>query len=91
MTMTTIRVDQAVRDRLARLAQSHGRSLGAELDAILDDLAWQAIEDGYCRLGRDQTAMDGYAAEADEVAAADLEELAAGAADEYPEYNGVGS
>jgi len=37
-TMTTIRVDQAVRDRLAALTEAHGRSLGAEFVAILDDL-----------------------------------------------------
>jgi hypothetical protein len=48
--MTTIRVEASVRDRLAALAEAYGRSLGAELAAILDDLEWEAIEAGYRRL-----------------------------------------
>jgi plasmid stability protein len=48
--MTTIRVEAEVRDRLAARARAHGRSLGAELSAVLDDLMWQGVEDGYRRL-----------------------------------------
>jgi plasmid stability protein len=48
--MTTIRVEAEVRDRLAARAQAHGRSLGAELSAMLDDLMWRGVEDGYRRL-----------------------------------------
>jgi hypothetical protein len=36
--MTTIRVEAEVRDRLAALAATHGRSLGAELRAMLDEM-----------------------------------------------------
>src|SRR5436305_14712793 len=50
MAITTIRVDRGVRDRLAARAANHGRSLGAELEAILEELEWQAIEAGYQRL-----------------------------------------
>ena len=43
-----------VRDRLAARAQAHGRSLGGELSAMLDELMWQGIEDGYRRLAADE-------------------------------------
>jgi len=89
-TMTTIRVDQAVRDRLAALAEAHGRSLGAELAAILDDLQWQAIEAGYRRLAAQPNELAAYHAEAETVSAADLGEPADTAAREYPEYNDAG-
>jgi hypothetical protein len=36
--MTTIRVEAEVRDRLAALAATHSRSLGAELRAMLDEM-----------------------------------------------------
>jgi plasmid stability protein len=85
--MTTIRVGQGVRDRLAALADAHGRSLGAELEAILDDLAWQAIGDGYKRLAADPAALADYQAEAAVWIAPDVDSLAADAAEEYPEYN----
>ena len=52
--MTTIRVEAEVRDRLAARAVAHGRSLGAELRAVLDEMMWQGIEAGYRRLA------DGY-------------------------------
>ena len=87
--MTTIRVDQAVRDRLAALAKAHGRSLGAELTAILDDLQWQAIEAGYRRLAAQPNDLVAYQVEAETVSAADLDDLAGTAAGEYPEYNGA--
>jgi Arc-like DNA binding domain len=38
MAMTTIRVEAEVRDRLAARAEAHGRSLGAELRAMLDEM-----------------------------------------------------
>lgn len=85
--MTTIRVETEVRDRLAARARAHGRSLGAELSAMLDDLMWQGIEDGYRRLAADEAESSAYQAEAAEWTGADLGGLAATAADEYPEYN----
>jgi hypothetical protein len=86
--MTTIRVDQAVRDLLAARAVAHGRTLGAELAAILDDLQWQAIEAGYARLAANPGAAVAYHDEAEIIGIADLGQLADTAAQEYPEYNG---
>src|SRR6516165_6970250 len=54
VAMTTIRVESEVRDRLAARAYAHGRTLGAELSAMLDDLMWQGIEDGYRRLAANE-------------------------------------
>jgi plasmid stability protein len=87
MSVTTIRVEPAVRDRLAARAAAHGRSLGAELDAILRDLDWQAIEAAYRRLAERPAELATYLAEAESITAVGLEELAATAAEEYPEYN----
>ena len=88
-SMTTIRVGRDTRDRLAALAAAHGRSIGAELDTLLDDLAWRGIEAGYLQLA-DVDEVSRYRSEADAWAAAGLDDLAASAADEYPEYNGKG-
>lgn len=86
--MTTIRVEVDVRDRLAILAQAHGRSLGAELAAILDDLEWEAIEAGYRRLREEPGHGEAYLAEAESFSRVDVGDLAETAAEEYPEYNG---
>ena len=85
--MTTIRVEAEVRDRLAAQAAAHGRSLGAELRAMLDEMMWQGIEAGYRRLAANQEQAAAYHAEVDEWISAELGDLAATAADEYPEYN----
>jgi plasmid stability protein len=85
--MTTIRVEAEVRDRLASLAAAHGRSLGAELRAMLDEVMWQGIEAGYRKLAADRQEMAAYHAEIAEWISADLGDLAATAAEEYPEYN----
>jgi plasmid stability protein len=85
--MTTIRVEAGVRDRLAARAAAHGRSLGAELEAMLDEMMWQGVEAGYRRLAASQAEMKAYQAETAEWIAADTGDLAATAADEYPEYN----
>jgi plasmid stability protein len=87
MAMTTIRVESEVRDRLAARARAHGRSLGAELSAMLDDLMWQGIEDGYRRLAANETEFAAYRDETAEWMGADLDGLAATAAEDYPEYN----
>ncbi len=83
----TNRLEAEVRDGLAALAVAHGRSLGAELRAMLDEMMWRGIEDGYRRLAAHQQDMATYQAEAAEWTSADLGGLAATAADEYPEYN----
>jgi len=87
MAMTTIRVDAEVRDRLAARAEAHGRSLGAELRAMLDEMMWQGIEAGYRRLAENRDEEAAYRAESVEWTSADLGDLAATAAEEYPEYN----
>jgi hypothetical protein len=87
MAITTIRVDAEVRDRLAARARANGRSLGAELSAMLDDLMWQGIADGYRKLAANEAEFEGYRAEAAEWTRADLGDLAGTAAEEYPEYN----
>lgn len=85
--MTTIRVDAEVRDRLAARAHAHGRSLGAELQVMLDEMTWQGIEAGYRRLAEHPEEQAAYRAEAAEWTSAGLDDLAATAAGEYPEYN----
>ena len=85
--MTTIRVEAEVRDQLAARAVLHGRSLGAELRAMLDEIIWQGIEAGYARLRAQAEEMTAYQAEAAEWTSAALGDLAAAAAQEYPEYN----
>lgn len=85
--MTTIRVEIDVRDRLAARAEAHGRSLGAELSAMLDELMWQGIEAGYRRLAANPDEFSDYQAEVAAWTSADLGDLSATAADEYPEYN----
>jgi plasmid stability protein len=87
MAMTTIRVEPEVRDRLAARAAAHGRSIGAELRAMLDEMMWQGIEAGYRRLAEHGQEMAAYQAEAAEWTSADNGDLAAAAAEEYPEYN----
>jgi plasmid stability protein len=85
--MTTIRVESEVRDRLATRAAAHGRSLGAELAALLDEMMWQGIEAGYRRLAARPDEIAAYRAEIAEWTSAGLGDLASTAADEYPEYN----
>jgi plasmid stability protein len=85
--MTTIRVEAEIRDRLAARAASKGRSLGAELRAMLDEMMWQGIEAGYRRLAADPAEMAAYQAETAEWTSASLDGLATSAAEEYPEYN----
>jgi hypothetical protein len=87
VAMTTIRVETEVRDRLAARAEANGRSLGAELDAMLDEMMWQGIEAGYRRLAANQDELAAYHAETSAWTSADLDDLAATAAGEYPEYN----
>ena len=87
MSITTIRVEAEVRDRLAARAAEHGRSLGAELEAMLDEMMWQGVEAGYRRLAEHREESAAYRAEADEWTSANLDDLAATAAGEYPEYN----
>jgi len=86
---TTIRVDEKTRDRLARRADSHGRSIGDELAAILEDLRWQEFEQDTAELRATPELYAGYLAESAQWLNADLGDgLAESAAAEYPEYQG---
>jgi plasmid stability protein len=87
MARTTIRVEGEIRDRLAARAHAHGRSLGAELSAMLDELTWQGIEDGYRRLATNEAEFTAYLDEMAQWTGADPGSLATTAAEEYPEYN----
>ena len=67
---TTISVSGDVRDRLARLARQHGRSLGEEIAALVDAAEAAAFWDGVTQ---------GYAETYER-------DLAVVVHDEYPEY-----
>jgi len=54
---------------------------------MLDEMMWQGIEAGYRRLATQREDMAAYQAEAAEWTSAGLSDLAASAAEEYPEYN----
>lgn len=89
MPKTTIKVDSAVRDRLASIARARDTTLGALLDVESRRLAaeqrWAEINVACERMQRDDpVGWQDYLGE--------LEELATGegdvsAADEWPEYN----
>jgi hypothetical protein len=90
MTMTTIKVDVTVRDRLASVAKARGvtmaslmRDISSELEARL---RWSVIETAYQQLRQeDPQAWAEYVAELDawDSAAADPGH----AVEEWPEYN----
>lgn len=91
MSMTTIKVDRAVRDRLADVARARGTTMGALLEAESRRLAgeqrWTEIEAAYARMQREDPAgWQEYLAELAEWDAAGGESDAA-AAQEWPEYN----
>jgi excisionase family DNA binding protein len=90
---TTIRVDERVRDQLARRATANGRSIGAELAAILENLRWQEFKEDTAALRADPELYAGYVAETKEWLDADLGSgLAQTAAAKYSEYQrGTGS
>lgn len=54
---------------------------------MLDEMMWQGIEAGCRKLGADREEMAAYQAETAEWTSAGLGDLAATAAEEYPEYN----
>lgn len=70
MATTTIRVDRAVRDRLARVAHARGMTMAALVaqlaERLEDEQRWREIEAAYERLRRDDPA--GWAEYLDELA-----------------------
>ncbi|HET9256927.1 MAG TPA: hypothetical protein VFO16_17265 [Pseudonocardiaceae bacterium] len=89
MSVTTIKVDGAVRDRLARIARARGITMGALLDAesrrLEADQRWAEIEAAYRRFQRDDPA--GWQDYLDELAEVTAGEPDTAAAEEWPEYN----
>jgi len=90
MTLTTIKVDSAVRDRLAHVARARGTTMGALLDdfsrRLETDQRWQEIGTAIERLQRDDPAgWQEYLAElaAWDATATDL----SNAVQEWPEFN----
>jgi hypothetical protein len=90
MTMTTIKVDTVVRDRLAMVAEARGITMAALLRDVSSELEeqqrWVLIEESYKRLRREDP--DGWAEYVTELhtwesASADPGNAAA----EWPEYN----
>jgi hypothetical protein len=89
MTVTTIKVDRAVRDRLADIARRRGVTMGSLLDAesrrLEREQRWADIESAYARMQREDPAgWQDYLRELAEVGAGDSD---AAAANEWPEYN----
>jgi predicted transcriptional regulator len=91
MPTTTIKVDGAVRDRLAQVARARRVTLGALLSDIADQLErdehWAEIEAAYERIQRDDPA--GWADYLAELAEWDAGTMPfdASAAEEWPELN----
>lgn len=88
--MTSIKVDRAVRDRLAGVALARGVTMGALLDGasrqLEKDLHWTEIEAAYTRLQHDDPASWlGYLGE---LARWDADvDTDPAAAQEWPEFN----
>lgn len=58
---------------------------------MTDEMMWQGVEAGYRRLAENRAEDASYRAETAEWTSADLGELAATTADEYPQYNCAGT
>jgi hypothetical protein len=85
---TTIRVDIATRDRLARIADDefHGVSLGEALHRLIDEHELEAAHTAYARLRSEPAAWAEYRGELADWDAVAGDGLGS-AEDEYPEYN----
>ncbi|MHB8294010.1 MAG: hypothetical protein ACYDH5_05175 [Acidimicrobiales bacterium] len=89
MSMTTIKVDSAVRGRLASIARARGTTMGALLEResrrLETEQRWSEIEAAYDRMQRDDPAeWADYLGELAEVSAGEPDTAAA---QEWPEYN----
>jgi predicted transcriptional regulator len=87
--MTTIKVDPAVRDRLAGLARARGTTMGALLETesrrLETEQRWSEIEAAYERIQRDDPAgWADYLGELAQVTAGDPDPAAER---EWPEYH----
>ena len=90
MSVTTIKVDSVVRDRLAHLAQARGTTMGVLLAELTQraegEQRWDEIEGAYRQAQADQ---DGWRDYLGDLAGWDAGGAGhdADAADEWPEYN----
>jgi hypothetical protein len=89
MTVTTIKVDTQIRDRLASVARARGLTMAALLRDVCSELEarqeWASIEASYERLRRDPTGWAEYLSDLEA-----WDSVASGlgdAAGEWPEYN----
>jgi hypothetical protein len=91
MPTTTIKVDSAVRDRLAQLARARGTTMSALLSDVAEQLEteqrWSDIEAAYQRMQHQDP--DGWAEYLDELAEWEVSTPTAdtAATQEWPEYN----
>lgn len=89
MSTTTIKVDSAVRDRLAGVARARGTTMSALLDAeslrLEAEQRWTEIDAAYLRIQRDDP--DGWHDYLEELAEVTAGEPDSAAAREWPEYN----
>jgi hypothetical protein len=89
MSMTTIKVDSAVRDRLVGVARARGTTMGAllgfESRRLETEQRWSEIEAAYDHMQRDDPA--GWADHLGELAEVTASEPDTAAAQEWPEYN----
>jgi hypothetical protein len=87
--MTTIKVERAVRDRLACVARARGTTMGALLEAesnrLVAEHRWAEIEAAYERIQR--VDPDGWREYLAELSAVTAGEPDVDAAEEWPEYN----
>lgn len=91
VSMTTIKVDSAVRDRLTEIARARGVTMGALLDAesrrLQVEQHWVDVEASYARLrAEDPSGWADYLDELD-VWAAGTGGLDASAPQEWPEFS----
>jgi hypothetical protein len=93
MSITTIKVDSEVRDRLSEVARKRGTTMGALLDELsrqAEEAAWWAeVYEAYERLYADKEAWADYMAEALSwtEGANDGVWDPASAREDWPEYN----
>ncbi|SNQ48373.1 conserved hypothetical protein [Frankia canadensis] len=91
MSLTTIKVESAVRDRLAAVARARGTTMAGLLDAesrrLEAEQHWAAIEESYARIQREDP--DGWREYLDELDSWDAATAGtdSSASSEWPEFN----
>lgn len=90
MTVTTIKLESDLRDRLARLAARHQHTLGQELAELVrraeEDAWWDEVDAGWGRLAAEPGGLADYRAETEELAGPSSTVDDDPGVAEYPEY-----